>query len=136
MREIKFRQAIYINNQFLEWHYWGFIGDKWIAPCIGCSITIEEANKNSFQFTGLRDCNGEEIYEKDVVKLNDRLKFMFSKSNKSKIGYVDYYEPEGGYVILEKLNEFEGEYVRLVGSENGDDYEVGQEQIEVIGNVF
>ena len=66
MREIKFRQRV--QN---SWHYWGFVDDHGylIFKGIEGSISsIEEAFKNSQQFTGLLDKNGKEIYEGDIFE--------------------------------------------------------------------
>ncbi len=32
MRDLKFRQAIFINGQFSHFHYWGFYLPAWIPP--------------------------------------------------------------------------------------------------------
>lgn len=71
MEKIKFRQRIGD-----EWHYWGFIEDKYrlsfVAP-ITHGITIEQARKDSQQFTGLLDKNKKEIYEGDIVKWSEKI---------------------------------------------------------------
>jgi hypothetical protein len=68
MREIKFRQAVYLNDKFNHWHYWGFINNGFVAPETGIS-TIEEALQNSCQYTGLTDIRDVEIYEGNIVKV-------------------------------------------------------------------
>ena len=75
MREIKYRIWHPTNKYF---SYWGFIeGDKnvfaGIPTCNEDGFTMEWVRKNSEQFTGLRDKNGVEIYEGDVLQYKDEV---------------------------------------------------------------
>lgn len=56
MRPIKFRQR---NGD--RWHYWGFIDDAFVTPC--------RYDTPSQQFTGLTDRYGVEIYEGDIIDM-------------------------------------------------------------------
>lgn len=60
-REIKYRQE---NNGV--WHYWGYVKDRpeeFISP-----ISLLNAGK-SYQYTGLHDKNGKEIYKGDIFDM-------------------------------------------------------------------
>ena len=67
MREIKYRQPIWISDKFHEWHYWGFV-DKgaFTGPC----YHAEKALKESLAFTGAWDKAGNAVYHKDVCRGN------------------------------------------------------------------
>lgn len=59
MRKIKFRQWNYRNK---TWHYFEF-KDGCVEGVINASLSLYPI----YQFTGLHDKNGKEIYEGDIV---------------------------------------------------------------------
>lgn len=115
MREIKFRA-----KHGKEWAY----GDLrltsrephiWTDPYTSHIINTETIG----QYTGLKDKNGKEIYEGDIVK-----------SISGKIGYVIFLQQEMGYVVV-----WDNCDTRLGHRNRGGGYECDG-SIEVISNIY
>jgi len=89
MREIKYRQ---ITKKGI--HYWGYIDGFFVSPL----TNADNSNIPSDQYTGLKDRNDKEIYERDIVNYGDNypsvVKFGFNNG-----------ENQGFY--LEELDKFE-----------------------------
>ena len=94
MREIKFRawdkknKAMFYPQELIQLDrvYAGYFDDS------GCPKTDE--NIILMQYTGLKDKNGREIYEGDIVKYKGLL-------GRKKIGIVKYIEEEALFAIIE-----------------------------------
>ena len=118
MREIKFRIWVKDRKEIFEVVLINYVSKKvtYILEKIGHLLSIRDAKFNDIEFmqyTGLKDKNGKEIYEGDIVTLhNSKYKVIFNSK-------------EARFVLRD--DEFE---MNIPFTNNNN------ERMEIIGNVY
>ena len=119
MREILFK-AKTCNGEWVQ----GLLAhkdNKWyISNKVGMPFAFEVRPETISQYTGLKDKNGNKIWENDIVNKVDTNGLGYHRERKCKVSF-----DELGYWLLT--------------TEYGDGYWLGEfdsEQLEVIGNIF
>lgn len=131
MREYKFRVWDTENKEMLKVQELDFKDTFY-----GGRLSIRTDQYNDYfdiedmilmQYTGLKDKNGKEIYEGDIVKV----KLYKGEEEKYFIGKVEYF---GSNFIVDADNNSEYHIYDLDGF--GIDYRYNLEDCEVIGNIY
>ena len=124
-REIKFRSAFFNikTDKFSHFHYWGFLNHKneYDENCFKAPAQNSHAyRKTDDQFTGLKDKQGKEIYEGDI--LDNHFK-------------VEWNQLHNGFALFNK----KGYCHQLMADEynlTGESLPPWQINAEVIGNIY
>ena len=130
MRDIKFRCWDTENKEMLEVQELDYEDSYNGQPMIRTTMYSDYFDTEDMilmQYTGLKDKNGKEIYEGDIVKF----KLYKGEEEKYFVGKVEYF---GSSFIVDANNDSDYHVYDLDGF--GIDFKYNLEDCEVIGNVW
>ena len=131
MRDIKFRAWDKEGKVMIDWFWLSSEGNLYETPIIVYDTPHLELERNddlvAMQYTGLKDKNGAEIYEGDIVKRTYLFDGAFGKTH---VGEV-VYDKESARYVISKPNKFIEPKTEDLG--NTLSY---RSTYEVIGNIY
>lgn len=116
-RKIKFRVWCNTTRHFTDIPFYSCSGGQLLWHHTGNEITISNIDEGDYevqQFTGLKDKNGKDIYEGDIIKATSD-----QYENENFVGKVIF--DEGSYLTWINKNDIRG---------------INEDDFEVIGNIF
>ena len=121
-REIKFRAWDKSTNEMVDWE--GITGHGNTMYVILCKTKSDKYDL--MQYTGLKDKNGKEIYEGDIVRLSDDYRF-----HEGELCVIEWHKYSVPYIVQRYL------VSRLkIGDYNFDYIKGDSELYEIIGNIY
>ena len=123
-REIKFRAWDVVDKRMI-------LPDIWMSRLCGEGVSLEEILGNEeyavMQFTGLKDKNGKEIYEGDIVEFKEK---HYDKPYSFVVSWDDI---SASFVC----NDFKERYYRWLSSMTIDThFSIKYEYKKIVGNIY